>query len=67
LPRSITATLLGALANRRRGRSATALVGIARMTNSPALAASTTDTGVAPSSAANAVRLSAPLELAIDT
>jgi hypothetical protein len=37
------------------------------MTISPALAASTTETGVAPMSAANAVRLSGPLEFAIKT
>jgi hypothetical protein len=53
--------------NSARGRSATAFVGIAIMTISPVVAASTTGTGVAPISAANAVRLSGPLEFAIET
>jgi len=59
--------VLGRFANNARGRSGTAFVGIARMTMSPAFAASTTETGVAPISAANAVRLSGPLEFAIET
>jgi hypothetical protein len=67
LPVSITTTLLGTFANRSRGRSATAFVGIEMITISPVLAASTTETGVAPISAANAVRLSGPLEFAIET
>jgi hypothetical protein len=67
LPISITTTLSATLANSPRGRSATAFVGIAMTTISPALAASTTETGVAPISAANAVRLSGPLEFAIET
>jgi hypothetical protein len=37
------------------------------ITISPALAASTTETGVVSISAANAVRLSGPLEFAIET
>jgi len=49
---SITTTLFGAFANSPFGRSATALVGIARMTISPAWAASATETGVAPISVA---------------
>ena len=62
-----TATLLGTLAKRSRGRLATAFVGIEMISISPALAASTTETGVAPISAANAIRLAGPLELAIET
>src|SRR5882724_5283698 len=60
-------TLLGTFANSVRGRSRMAFVGIAMMTISPALAASTTETGAAPISAANAVRLSGPFEFAIET
>ena len=44
----------------------TCIVGIAIMTISPVLAASTTETGVALISAANSVRLSGPLEFAIE-
>jgi hypothetical protein len=58
--------LLGTFANGSRGRSATAFVGIEMITISTALAASTTETGVAPIAAANSVRLSAPLEFAIE-
>ena len=60
-------TLLGAFANNALGSPATAFVGMTRMTISPALAASITETGFAPVSAANAVRLSGPLEFAIET
>jgi hypothetical protein len=49
------------------GRSATALVGIEMIAISRALAALTTETGVAPIPPANAVKLSAPLEFAIET
>jgi hypothetical protein len=64
---SITTAPFGTFANSPRGRSATAFVGIARMTRSPVLAVSTTETRAAPLTAANAVRLSGPLEFAIAT
>ena len=54
-------------ARRLRGRSVTAIVGIETITMSAALVASKTETGVAPISAANAVKLSGPLEFAIET
>jgi hypothetical protein len=67
LPVSITTTPLGTFANSLRGRSATAFVGIAMITISPALAAATTEAAVAPITAANAVRLCGPFEFAIET
>jgi hypothetical protein len=54
-------------ATRLRGRSVTAFVGIEAITMSAALVASTTETGVAPISAASAVLLSDPLEFAIES
>ena len=47
----VATTLLGAFANNDLGRPATAFVGMARTTISPAWAASTTETGIAPISA----------------
>src|ERR1051326_3436794 len=63
----MTTTLPGRSANNALGRSRTAFVGMARMTISPPLAASATETGLAPSSAASAARLSGPFEFAIET
>src|ERR1051326_6799099 len=63
----MTTTLPGRSANNALGRSRTAFVGMARMTISAPLAGSATETGLAPSSATNAVRLSGPFEFAIET
>jgi hypothetical protein len=62
-----TTTLSSTPANRFFERSLTAFVGIETIMGSAALAASVTETGVAPISAAKTVRVSGPLELAINT